>query len=323
MLTALAAIVIGFILLVWSADRFVAGASATATHLGIAPLIVGVVIVGIGTSAPEMLVSIMAAAQGNANIAIGNALGSNITNVGLILGATAMLYPLSVQSGIIRRELPILAFIMMVSLILMIDGVLSRLDGTILISGFVALLAWSFYQAKTQKGDALEAEFEAELKTDMTLKAAIAWLIAGITILVLSSKILVWGAVFIAEAMGISDLIIGLTIIAIGTSLPELAATIAAARKAQYDIAVGNVVGSNMFNLVGVLAFPGLLAPGAFDQSVMLRDFPVMIALAVLLILFASNFTLRSAGTIGRVKGFVLLLAYFSYMGLLYVQASS
>jgi cation:H+ antiporter len=212
---------------------------------------------------------------------------------------------------------------MMVSLILMIDGVLSRVDGTILISGFVALLAWSFYQAKTQKGDALEAEFEAELKTDMTLKAAIAWLIAGITILVLSSKILVWGAVFIAEAMGISDLIIGLTIIAIGTSLPELAATIAAARKAQYDIAVGNVVGSNMFNLVGVLAFPGLLAPGAFDQSVMLRDFPVMIALAVLLILFASNFTLRSAGTIGRVKGFVLLLAYFSYMGLLYVQASS
>jgi cation:H+ antiporter len=123
--------------------------------------------------------------------------------------------------------------------------------------------------------------------------------------------------------MGISDLIIGLTIIAIGTSLPELAATIAAARKAQYDIAVGNVVGSNMFNLVGVLAFPGLLAPGAFDQSVMLRDFPVMIALAVLLILFASNFTLRSAGIIGRVKGFILLLAYFSYMGLLYVQASS
>ncbi|MFB1036199.1 MAG: hypothetical protein QMC38_12715 [Sinobacterium sp.] len=185
----MAAIVIGFVLLVWSADRFVAGAAATATHLGIAPLIVGVVIVGIGTSAPEMLVSIMAAAQGNTNIAIGNALGSNITNVGLILGATAMLYPLSVQSGIIRRELPILAFIMMVALVLMLDGILSRLDGTILICGFVALLAWSFYQAKTQKGDALEAEFEAELKTDMTLKAAIAWLIAGITILVLSSKI--------------------------------------------------------------------------------------------------------------------------------------
>jgi cation:H+ antiporter len=270
-----------------------------------------------------MLVSIIASAQGNANIAIGNALGSNITNVGLILGATAMLYPLSVQSGIIRRELPLLALIMMVSLALMVDGVLSRFDGTILISGFATLLAWSFYQAKTQQGDTLEAEFKAELDTDMTLKAALVWLIAGITILVLSSKILVWGAVFIAEAMGISDLIIGLTIIAIGTSLPELAATIAAARKAQYDIAIGNVVGSNMFNLVGVLAFPGLLAPGTFDPSVMLRDFPVMIALAVLLILFASNFTMRSAGTIGRVKGFILLLAYSAYMGLLYLQAGN
>jgi cation:H+ antiporter len=323
MLTALAAIVIGFILLVWSADRFVAGASATATHLGIAPLIVGVVIVGIGTSAPEMLVSIMAAAQGNANIAIGNALGSNITNVGLILGASAMLYPLSVQSGIIRRELPILALIMMVSLILMVDGVLSRFDGIILISGFAAVLAWSFYQAKTQQGDALEAEFEAELDTDMSLAAAIAWLVAGITILIASSKTLVWGAVYIAEAMGVSDLIIGLTIIAIGTSLPELAATIAAARKAQYDIAVGNVIGSNMFNLVGVMAFPGLLAPGAFDPSVMVRDFPVMIALAILLILFASNFTLRSAGTIGRAKGFILLLAYTAYMLLLYIQTSA
>jgi cation:H+ antiporter len=151
------------------------------------------------------------------------------------------MYPLSVQSGIIRRELPILALIMMISLALMLDGVLSRLDGAILITGFAGLLAWSLYQAKTQKGDAQAAEFEVALDTDMSLKAAIGWLIAGITILVLSSKVLVWGAVEIAEAMGISDLIIGLTIIAIGTSLPELAASVAAARKAQYDIAVGNV----------------------------------------------------------------------------------
>ncbi len=307
----------------WSADKFVEGASATAGHFGVPPLIVGVVIVGIGTSAPEMLVSIMAAAQGNSNIAIGNALGSNITNVGLILGITAILYPLSVRSNIVRRELPLLAFIMVVALVLMQDGVLSRIDGSILICGFVGLLSWSFYQAKTQTQDVLAEEFDAELQTDLSKNAALMWLFAGIIVLVTSSKVLVWGAVEIATILGISDLIIGLTIIAIGTSLPELAASIAAARKAEYDIAVGNVVGSNMFNLVGVLAFPGLLNRGAFNQAVMLRDFPVMIVLAALLLIFASNFTLRQAGTIGRVKGAVLLSIYIAYMVYLYIETST
>ncbi|MEH6549485.1 MAG: calcium/sodium antiporter [Pseudomonadales bacterium] len=320
-LMPLLAILVGFIILVWSADRFVIGASATAFHLGVSPLVVGIVIVGFGTSAPEMLVSAMAALDGNGNLSIGNALGSNITNVGLILGITALFYPLVVRSRIIRREIPLLFFVMLVALFLMSDGKLSLLDGIILASGFVAVLLLALHEAATSKDDTLAQEFQAEIPPAVSNKAALMWLIVGIVLLVASSRLLVWGAVEIAELLGITDLIIGLTIVAIGTSLPELAATVVAARKQEYDIAVGNVVGSNLFNLLGVLAFPGLLSPGSFDPAVLVRDYPVMIALTFLLLIFASNYSMRKEGEINRVEGAILLSIYIGYM--IYLAATA
>jgi cation:H+ antiporter len=314
MLLAAASILVGFVVLVWSADRFVAGASAVAQIYGVPTLVVGVVIVGLGTSAPEMLVSGMAAWNGNSNIAVGNALGSNITNIGLVLGITALLYPLKVQSRIIKREMPLLWVVMILTLGLMLDGDLLPLEGLLLISGFVALLIWSMLEATSQKDDILEQEFSAELQTDLTKGKAFMWLLIGLIFLVGSSKTLVWGAVIVARQFGISDLMIGLTVMAIGTSLPELAASIVAARKKEYDIALGNVLGSNMFNLLAVMAIPGLIGPGKFNELALSRDFPVMALLTALLLLFASNWTFHKEGHVNRLEAGILLSIYIAYI---------
>lgn len=320
MLLSTAAIIAGFALLVWGADRFVIGAAATARNLGVSPLIIGLTIVGFGTSAPEMLVSAMAAWNGNPHMGMGNALGSNITNIGLVLGTTALIMPLAVRSETLRREFPVLFAIMLLALGLLLDGDLSRLDGLILLGGMGVMIYWmvSLALRKNRKVDPLASEYSEEIPSHMPTPLALFWLLLGLLVLLGSSRMLVWGAVNIAQALGVSDLIIGLTIIAIGTSLPELAASVMSALKNEHDIAVGNVLGSNMFNLLAVLGLPGLIQPAANPPEVLIRDYPVMIGLSIAL--FAMAYGFRHPGRITRLKGGLLLAGYIGYLGLLYVN---
>lgn len=313
MILASLAILGGFILLVWSADRFVDGAAATAKYAGMPSLLIGMVIVGFGTSAPEMVVSAMAAVDGNPDLALGNALGSNIVNTGLILGVTALIAPIVVHSKIVRKELPLLLIIGLFFGALLWNGALERFDAVLLLIGFLILIAWSIYSAMSNKGDSLETDTEQALHShEMTLGKAIFWLIFGLIILVISSRILVWGSVNIAQSLGVSDLVIGLTIVALGTSLPELAASIIAVRKGEHDIAIGNVVGSNMFNILAVVGIAGLISPiTSVAPEVLSRDWLVMMAMMVALLIMAYGF--RRQGRINRIEGAALLLAYIGY----------
>ena len=311
------AVLAGFVLLVWGADRFVAGAAGTARQLGVSTLIIGLTIVGFGTSAPEMLVSAMASFAGNPGLAIGNAIGSNITNIALILGVTALVTPLTVRSETLRRELPLLMAIMLVSIGLLADQELDRIDGILLMVALGGFLVWLIRLGMSSKGsDPIIAEFQDEIPQDMSLGKGIFWLVAGLVVLLGSSRLLVWGAVNIAETYGVSDLIIGLTIVAIGTSLPELAASVVAARKGEHDIAIGNVLGSNIFNLLAVMGLPGIIMPGRFEPEVLSRDFPVMIFLTLLF--FGLAYGIGGTGRITRAAGAVLLACFFGYQLILY-----
>lgn len=317
------AIIIGFALLIWSADKFVLGASNTARSFSISPLIVGVVIVGLGTSAPEMLVSAIAAAQGNTGLSIGNAIGSNITNIGLMLGVTAIFYPLHIHSNLLKREIPLLLALIIFSLFLLWDQKLGFLDGLILLTMMTAMLVFTAWEAKNHNTDSLPLEILDELPEEVSKRDALKWLVIGIVLLIASSRLLVWGAVDVANYLGVSDLIIGLTIVAIGTSLPELAATLAAARKKEFDLAVGNIIGSNIFNILGVMALPGLIHPDNFDNEVLTRDYPVMIALTVFLILFSTSWRKGKTAVLGRINGTILLAAYIAYMVWLFIDMSA
>ena len=320
LLVSIFAVISGFALLVWGADRFVDGASATARNLGVSPLIIGLTIVGIGTSAPEILVSAMAAWQGNPALGIGNALGSNITNIGLVLGITALIIPLVVKSETLQREYPLMFIIMLVSLMLLLDGEMNRLDGLILIIGLVIMVLWMIRISLRRVHDPMEDEFDKEIPRVSTGKALF-WFTLGLILLLCSSRLLVWGAVNIAETMGISDLIIGLTIVAIGTSLPELAASVISALRNEPDIAIGNVIGSNMFNLLAVLGLPGLIHPTVLEPEILSRDYSYMIGLSIALFVMAYGF--RGQGRVNRVEGLLLLIAYFVYLGLLYHSVRS
>ncbi len=309
---AFAAIVVGLIFLVWSADKFIEGAAVTAKHFGMSPLLIGMVIVGFGTSAPEMVVSALASLQGNPGIALGNAYGSNITNIALILGLTAVISPILVHSQVLRKEMPVLIAITALAAFQLADGQLSRLDAVVLMVVFFILMGWSVYQGMTSKDDTLGNEMQGEVDAySMPLKKAIFWLVVGLVILVLSSRLLVWGAVDIAVALGVSDLIIGLTIVAIGTSLPELASSLMAVKKGEHDMAIGNVIGSNMFNTLTVVGIAGLISPMAVEPDVLRRDVAVMAGLTILLFIFAYGF--RGPGRINRIEGGVLLTAFVAY----------
>jgi cation:H+ antiporter len=314
----LLAIAGGFFLLTWSADRFVVGASALAYNLKMSPLIIGLTIVSLGTSAPEILVSGVASLQGNSGLAMGNAIGSNITNIALILGITALVTPLNVHSSIVRRELPVLLGVMLLALLLLLDGTLGRLDGSILLTGMVAMIIWMARIGIKEKSshDPMGEEFADEVPTDMTMARAGFWTLVGALSLLASSKVLVWGAVSIAQAIGVSDLIIGLTIVALGTSLPELAASVMSALKNEHDIAIGNVIGSNIFNLLAVLGLPGLLNPAPIDAAVLTRDYPAMIGLTLVFFVMAYGF--RGPGRLNRFEGALLVTAFAAYQTLLY-----
>ncbi|MCK9455218.1 MAG: calcium/sodium antiporter [Sulfurimonas sp.] len=313
MFIAALSILIGFVLLVWSADKFVDGAAATARHAGMPSLLIGMVIVGFGTSAPEMVVSAMAALDGNPNLALGNAVGSNIVNIGLVLGVTALIAPIMVHSNIIRKEMPILLLITLAFGAILLNNEISYMEAVLLLGGFFALIGWSIFSALKTRKDTLKDDIEKELQTDgMTLPKAITWLVVGLLLLILSSRILVWGAVNIATSLGISDLIVGLTIVAIGTSLPELAASVIAAKKGEHDIAIGNVVGSNMFNLLAVVGIAGVITPiSNLDPQVLTRDWATMTALTIALFVMAYGFGKK--GKVGRAKGIFLLTSYIMY----------
>ncbi|QOG13014.1 calcium/sodium antiporter [Arcobacter sp. FWKO B] len=314
MILFLLSIVIGFILLVWSADKFVDGAATTAKHLGMPALLIGILIVGFGTSAPEMVVSAIAAFEGNPALALGNALGSNIVNIALILGITALVAPIAVHSNIVKKEIPLLLILVLVTGFLLLDDTLSFYEGLFLLIGFFALIGWSVYTAIKGKGDTLESEMQEELEIKtMSLKEGILWLVIGLVLLIISSRILVWGAVGVATEFGVSDLIIGLTIVALGTSLPELAASVIAAKKGEHDIAIGNVVGSNMFNLLAVIGIATVIHPmSAIPAEVLQRDWIVMFVLTIALLAMAYGFKDRE-GRINRVEGTILILCYIAY----------
>jgi len=324
MLWYISAVVAGLVVLVWSADQFVAGAAGLARALGISTLIIGLTIVAFGTSAPEMLVSAVAALQGNSGLAIGNAVGSNIANMALVLGVTALIAPLAVHSRTLSREFPLMLVVMVVAWLLLWNGELSRLDGIVLLSGILAVILWTIHLARTSGvEDPLIEELTEEIPEAMPKRRAWWLLLSGLVLLLASSKLLVWGAVGIAQYYGVSDLVIGLTIVAIGTSLPELAASVAAARKNEHDIAVGNVVGSNLFNILAVLGIAGTIGPSAVDPAVLYRDFPLMLALAVALYLMARGFTHNGHGLIKRWAGMVLLLVFLGYQVSLFLMVSA
>lgn len=321
MTVAVIALVLGLVVLIWSADRFVEGAAATARHLGMPSLLIGMLIIGFGTSAPELMVSAFAALQGNPGVALGNAYGSNIANISLILGVTALVTPFAFHSSVLRKELPVLTVVSALAAWQLRDGELSRADAWVLLGVFAALVAWSVGVGLQQQDNRYAGEVEeVPAERPMPLPKALLLLAVGLALLLASSRVVVWGAVEIARVFGISDVVIGLTVIAIGTSLPELASAIAAVRKNEPDIALGNVIGSNLFNTLAVVGLAGAIAPLTVEPEVLTRDVPVMLALTLSLFLIGYDFRGRAA-RINRIEGAVLLSVFIGYMSFLAVTA--
>lgn len=326
MLVSCLFILIGFALLVYGADVFVDGASSIARQLGMPPLIIGLTIVGFATSAPEIIVGSVSAWQGKTAIAIGNALGSNIANIGLVLGLSVLIFPITIASDTIKKEYGLMCAAIFIGLAVMIDGHLSQVDAIILLVSLVASISWIVWIAKrSSPNDPLESEFIHEFAREAagernkpeSLQRASLLLLFGLIVLLLGADVLVRGAVSIAEYYGVPDLIIGLTIIAIGTSLPELAASIISLKKNEADIAIGNIIGSNMFNMLAVLGIPTLIHPDTFSNDVLTRDFPTMIGLTVLL---GAMIFVSSKGKLMRAEGVVLLLCFITYQYMLFSQ---
>ncbi|MDH3901602.1 MAG: calcium/sodium antiporter [Xanthomonadales bacterium] len=320
MLIAIIQLVAGFLLLVWGADRLVAGASATARNLGVSPLIIGLTIIGFGTSAPELVVSAIATMKGNSGLAVGNALGSNIANMGLVLGATALIYPLRMESTALKREYPMLLLVMLVCFLMALNGVYSRWEGWVLLVGLLTVVIWIIRIGLHRPlSDPLAEEFDAEIPKDTPTKVALFWLGVGLIVLPISSTILVEGAITIARILHVTDTVIGLTVVAVGTSLPELATAITAALHKEDDLAIGNIIGSNIFNLLGVLGIAAAIEPVTLIPIILARDFPAMFLITGALYLMASDF--RGPGRIGRRSGSVLLLMFLGYVFMVWMSS--
>jgi cation:H+ antiporter len=318
MLTAVALLIVGLILLVWSADRLVFGSAALARNVGISPLVIGMTIIAMGSSAPEMMVSATAALANKTDTAVGNILGSNIANIALILGITALIKPLSINSELLRRELPFMIGVTLLSGVILWDGHLGFYEGVLLFVVFaIFILAMlKISRSESNQKDRLLAEQESEVPEGINSKIALFWVIVGLILLPLSAEILVDNAVIIAKYFGMSDLVIGLTIIAIGTSLPELAASLAGVLKGEDDMAVGNIIGSNVFNILAVMGIPGILNPSIISEHAMGRDFWVMLGLSLLLVLMA----LGKSRSINRIEGFILFVIFVVYQTYLFMN---
>ena len=315
------AVVIGLILLVWSADRFVAGAAAIAHNLGIPHLIIGVTIVSLGTSAPEILVAANAAVSDAVPLAMGNALGSNIANIGLVLGITALIAPLPISSRVMKVENLIMVITTLAVGYILYDLNLAFWEGVALLTGLFVFLLWIFRSQSKGGNEEAAQELDEEIPTSMDTRIAMFWFLVGLICLMGSARALVWGATEIALHLKASELVIGATIVAIGTSLPELAASITSALKGHHDIAIGNVLGSNIFNLLAVMAVPGLINPSDLMADVFWRDYLYMLfitsLLAIGLIAKGSNKL-----PLGRVFGTVMVIVYGGYLFLNYQALS-
>jgi len=312
-------LVLGFVALIWSADKFLSGAAATATNMGVSKMMIGLTVVSVGTSAPEIVVASMAALDGNSLLAVGNAIGSNIANIGLVLGITAIITPLPFSANVLRKELPWLLGATFLAVILLFDRRLDFVDGIILLLGLTYIL-WQLMASQSDPEYSTEAiSDELDDLPEMTNRQSIFWLTVGLIVLLISAQVLVYAATSIATTLGVSDLIIGLTVVAVGTSLPELAATVGSAIKGQPDIAIGNIVGSNILNILAVLAVPGLIHATDIDYAALWRDSGMMLALTLMLALFA--YGLNSRAVITRFEGSVMLMAWIGYNLLLIQQA--
>lgn len=323
MLIAALAILLGFVVLIWSADLFVAGAASLAQNIGMSPIIIGLTIVSLGTSAPEVLVALTASLSGAGPLAIGNAIGSNIANIALVLGATVLVAPLMVQEQCMKKEVPVLLATTAGVGLLIIDGELSRLDGLLMVFVLVLLITQLIRQQFSgavimddPQGDALPH-----------LSTARAWVtfLIGLALLIASSRLLVWGAVTAAQELGVSELIIGLTIVAIGTSLPELAATVASAMRGHTEMALGNIIGSNLFNLLAVMSIPGIVSTQLLDEQVLSRDYFTMSWLTLFLAIAIYISRRRSKAQpghayLGRILGALLLSFYALYYYFLHIS---
>ncbi|MGI9343108.1 MAG: calcium/sodium antiporter [Gammaproteobacteria bacterium] len=319
MLMYSAAIIVGLALLIWGADLMVVGASVTARRFGVSPMLVGLTIVGFATSAPEILVAIAAALSNAPNLAIGNAIGSNIANIGLIGGATAVAYPLVVHSQTLRRELPVMVAVSIVPAIFVFDSSLSRLEGFLMLAMFVGFMYWIVQLGLRTRGhDSIEQEYASEIPTDVTIQGATLRLIVGLAALSLGARSLVWGSEAVATALGISDMIIGITIVALGTSLPELAVSLASARKGEHSLAFGNIIGSNGFNALAVIGITAAIQPAELDPSAVSVHIPAMLAFTVAFFFMAYNWSGKI--TVSRTAGALLLTGYIAYMTFIATQ---
>lgn len=312
MLGDIAEVFVGLILLIWGADRFVHGAAAMARNLGVAPLMIGLTIVAFATSAPEILVSVVAASRGQTDLAIGNAIGSNIANIGLVLGAAALFRPIELKSATLRREMPALLAVSLLTVALFLDSYLARIDGFVLLTGLIIVVIWLVRLGiRSSSTDPLQADFEAEIPKDTAMTPAVIWLIVGIIALLFGADYMVDGAIKIAREVGVSEMVIGITLVALATSLPELAISLVSAIKGEFGIAIGNIVGSNIFNLLAVIGVAAVIHPTALPPSVLSLHLFVMVAFT--LVLFAMTYEYDGRGVITRYEGFALVAAFLAY----------
>ncbi len=312
-------IVAGLVLLIWGADRFVHGAAAIARNLGIAPLLIGLTVVAFATSAPEIMVSVNAALRGEPDLAIGNAIGSNIANIGLVLGSVAMIKPIELTSATLRREMPALLAVSLLTVSLFLDSYLSRIDGLVLLTGLVIVMVWlTRLGMRSSASDPMQADYEAEIPKHVSMRIAVFWLSVGLVMLLGGAELLVDGAIEVARELGVSEIVIGVTVIAFGTSVPELTVSMVSALRGEYGLAIGNIVGSNIFNLLAVIGVAAAIQPAALAPSVLSLHIFVMVAFT--LVLFAMTYDYDGKGAVNRLEGIALLVAYFAYINYVIIE---
>jgi len=305
-------VIAGLVLLIWGADRFVHGAAAAARNLGVAPLLIGLTVVAFATSAPEILVAVVASTRDEPLLAIGNAIGSNIVNIGLVLGCVAIVRPIKLRSATLRREMPALLAVSLLTVSLFLDSRLSFIDGVVLLTGLVIVMIWlARLGMHSSPSDPIKKEYEAEIPTNVTMRMAIVWLLVGVVTLLGGAELLVDGAIEIAIYLKVSDVVIGILLVALGTSLPELAVSLVSALKGEYGLAIGNIVGSNIFNLLAVIGVAATIAPMTIAPSVLSLHIFVMVAFT--LVLFAMTYDYDGKSELSRIEGIALLIAFIAY----------
>jgi len=312
-------IIAGLVFLIFGADRFVHGASATARNMGVAPLLIGLTIVAFATSAPEILVSVVAATGGEPGLAFGNAIGSNIVNIGLVLGVTAIIRPIPLESATLRREMPALLAVSLLTVSLFLDTRLSRPDGIVMLTGLAIVMIWFVRLGiRSAANDPIKMDYEAEIPDNVSPKAAMTWLIVGLAALLVGAEWLVDGSIGVAGSLGVSDVVIGITIVAFGTSVPELAVSLTSALKGEYGLAIGNIVGSNIFNLLAVIGIAAVIHPASVAPTVLSLHIFVMVAFT--LVLFAMTYDYDGKALLSRMEGIALLGAYIAYSWYVVIQ---